>query len=585
MAKSRIMKTAALPILIILILSSCSNQRLSTDEHDDIYYSSSDRFNDQPSEFNQVEEVSGEDYINKDDYHQASKNNGSYYVVGQESKDANPNAQGAYAQQSETGAFSDSVADGMTINNFYGTTTYYEDEGGSDYSSNDSYASRIRRFNNVDVYSNYGYYDPYYVDPYWNWGWSAYNPYPRSGWSFGWNSWNGWNVGYNMGWNGWGSPYYGYGWGSPYYGYGNGWNSWNNCGWGNNRRWGNNWGYGPYAGGYWNGYDNGYADGYYDGYYGFNDGSWNRGQQYGSTLVGRRQLATDRGFDNPSRIPVSESQTQAKQSKINPSDGRASQPNGSVGIVDQVIKDDSKVKGSFATGQSASAQKLENINGLYTPSKGKTINSTSKQVGINEKSVKASTTYAQNSSPSKYQSEGVRRTPQKANRYAGNVIGTQNATKQVRHYQTQQHQASSSKGEKYSGRTYQSPNQTTKSTRSSQPLKSTRNVSSPQRNSSYTAPSRNTQPSRSYNQPSKQPKSVSPQPSRRSSTSPSSRSKSYSSPSRSRSRSSHSSGSSSRSSKPSLSPSSRSSSSAGRARPSSSGRSGGGSKPSLGRRR
>ncbi|MBT3964476.1 MAG: hypothetical protein HOE95_10210, partial [Flavobacteriales bacterium] len=189
------MKTAALPILIILILSSCSNQRLSTDEHDDIYYSSSDRFNDQPSEFNQVEEVSGEDYINKDDYHQASKNNGSYYVVGQESKDANPNAQGAYAQQSETGAFSDSVADGMTINNFYGTTTYYEDEGGSDYSSNDSYASRIRRFNNVDVYSNYGYYDPYYVDPYWNWGWSAYNPYPRSGWSFGWNSWNGWNVG------------------------------------------------------------------------------------------------------------------------------------------------------------------------------------------------------------------------------------------------------------------------------------------------------------------------------------------------------------------------------------------------------
>ncbi|MEZ4721225.1 MAG: hypothetical protein R2813_05035 [Flavobacteriales bacterium] len=244
-------------IIASVIFSACSSQRYVSSETDDIYYSASDRYAENNNEFNTVKDISGEDYKSNE-----PATNSEYFSVGKEQDIANPNSGQAYqnyqgSDQSSKSAQTQTQS-GATINNFYGSTDYYE----GDY-YDDSYATRIRRFNSVNVGLGYSYYDPYYTSPYWNYGWSYWNPYPS--WSIGYNSWTGWNVGYNWGWGG----YYGY---SPYYyGYRPAY-----CGYGYYSNW-----YSPYYGGYygnywggsyWNGYNNGYYDGFYNSSY-YNSGA------------------------------------------------------------------------------------------------------------------------------------------------------------------------------------------------------------------------------------------------------------------------------------------------------------------------
>jgi len=82
-------------------------------------------------------------------------------------------------------------------NNYYNTDDYY-------------YASRIRRF--YDPFYSFGYYDPWYCDPYW------YSP----GWSFSYGfGYPYWHYGFSYGYPYWYNPYYYYGyydWYYPYYG-------------------------------------------------------------------------------------------------------------------------------------------------------------------------------------------------------------------------------------------------------------------------------------------------------------------------------------------------------------------------------
>lgn len=287
--------------VMISLLAGCSNQRYVSSETDDLYYSSTDRVAQNNNGFSKVNETRGEDY--KSNEPEANE----YFSVGKEqpADAANPNAYDAYRfqNQSDTSV----AANGTTINNFYGTTNYYEGEY-----YDDSYATRLRRFNSTNLGLSYGYYDPFFVDPYWSFGWSYWDPfiYPTSGWRIGYSSWAGWNVGYSWGWGGgwgWGgNPRY---WNRPYYGWG--WNSWGAYGWGGNcyDPWGWGWGWNsPYYGwggnygwgfnnGYWTGYNNGYWNGFNDGFYTGGGGLLNDYNRRG-TYNGRRDLVTDRGVAN-----------------------------------------------------------------------------------------------------------------------------------------------------------------------------------------------------------------------------------------------------------------------------------------------
>ena len=180
-------KTTKLFSLAIILITavSCTNQRYVSGETDDIYYSSSDRFAENAEDYNNVKEING------DDYKDSSEPTSGYYSIGKETKpfDQNQRAQGAYSEFEETQSSTSSIDEnGTTINNFYGNTTYTD----GDY-FDDSYANRLRRFNNTNV--AIGYYDPFFVDPFWNYGWGWNN-----GWSYG-RPYNGWSVGYNS-WSG-----------------------------------------------------------------------------------------------------------------------------------------------------------------------------------------------------------------------------------------------------------------------------------------------------------------------------------------------------------------------------------------------
>lgn len=296
--KTQVLLSAA---IIASIFMSCSNQRYVSGETDDLYFTASDRYTGTENEFATVNEVDGADYMSPSE--QATES--GYFIKGKAARnDQNPNAADAYQNYTQassgiqfdtnSGANNTNAGDGTTINNFYGNTTYYEEDN-----FEDSYASRIRRFDNVNMGLGYGYYDPFFVDPFWSYGWSAWNPYPRGGWSIGWNSWSGWNVGYGWGWGnprwGWGvGPAWGVGWNNcwgiydPWCGWGSPYAGWGFGGWGN-----------PYGGwgmnNYWAGYNNGYWNGY-------NDGLWlGAGSNQRGVSVGRRGLATDRGFGNGSR--------------------------------------------------------------------------------------------------------------------------------------------------------------------------------------------------------------------------------------------------------------------------------------------
>jgi hypothetical protein len=171
-------------------------------------------------------------------------------------------------------------------NNFDNSQTYnyggnggFDDSAGYDY-DNDEYdhyddydyqfSRRIRRFHRPNP--GFGFYDPFFYDPFWNpwhnpwafqpmWIGMPMNPWMRPGLSLCFNRWNrfgGWGVG--MGWgspwgfNSWGNPYMG--WGNPYMGWGSPWgmdpfmmgymhgfnqgNMWGGSGWGGNH---NDWGW------------------------------------------------------------------------------------------------------------------------------------------------------------------------------------------------------------------------------------------------------------------------------------------------------------------------------------------------------
>ncbi|MEX2595766.1 MAG: hypothetical protein WEC59_02465 [Salibacteraceae bacterium] len=306
---------AYIPIVVVIfILSSCSNQRYVSSETDDIYFTPEERYAEVNNEFNQVKEVNGSEYSSEADY-QPSGSDDSYFVKGKASpkNDVNPNASNAYAtnnqneSQEEYFPESEPSNNGGTVNNFYGSTNYYESDV-----YDDSYATRIRRFSNVNVGMGYGYYDPFFVDPFWNYGWSYWNPYPYGGWNVGWNSWGGWNVGFG-------------------YGYGYGWNRFNRWGYGGGY-WGNCWncfGYNPYWGNnsYWNGYNNGYWNGYSDGIWSSSDNNINNSR---GIYNGRRDLATSRGFGNGSRNVNTSPNEQMRSSKLVESSNTSS-----VGITDR----------------------------------------------------------------------------------------------------------------------------------------------------------------------------------------------------------------------------------------------------------
>lgn len=290
-------------ILLLLIALSfnigCTNQRYVSSETDDIYYSASDRAIENRGDFNTVKEVSGEDYMSPND----SKNN-NYYSIGREiTNDQNPNSAQAYAESQKYNEVNSDITEAnenaTVVNNFYGNTTYSE----GDY-YDDFYASRIRRFDQRNV--GYGYYDPFFIDPYWNYGWSAWNPYPRAGWSVGYNTWSGWNVGFN------------YGWGYPAWGYNNycRWNSWNDPYFYNNPYMNGcygglgyypyGYGYSPYRNGYWNGY----RDGYYDGSGWGNNGMNNNSRP---VLNSRTGMAGNSGFSGNIANDVRDSRLQNRQ--------------------------------------------------------------------------------------------------------------------------------------------------------------------------------------------------------------------------------------------------------------------------------
>jgi len=138
----------------------------------------------------------------------------------------------------------------------YNTTSDFNYDNYYDY----EYAARLRRFHGPTVGMGMGYYDPYFVDPFFYnrnpafIGGSIYDPF------FG--SMGGWNVGIGVG-------------------FGMGYNSW---GYGGYNSWGYNpWGYNNYMMGYNHGYNNGFNNGYFNNNYaggGYYDGGRTNNRYY-----------------------------------------------------------------------------------------------------------------------------------------------------------------------------------------------------------------------------------------------------------------------------------------------------------------
>ncbi|QMU26771.1 hypothetical protein [Adhaeribacter radiodurans] len=181
---------------------------------------------------------------------------------------------------------SDANADEVANPEYSGTTknnSNSDSYSDYDYYSDDyTYASRIRRFNSP--YRGMSYYDFAYTDPYW-YGSSfyAYNPfYDPFSYSPGF-----YRPGFYTGLSlnlGWGNSFY-----SPFYGYNNFYNPY---GFG-----------GGLFSGYRNGYSNGFYNGFYNGYYA-NGGNYDRYPNYRSRNYGPRSersvVPTDR--NNGGRI-------------------------------------------------------------------------------------------------------------------------------------------------------------------------------------------------------------------------------------------------------------------------------------------
>jgi hypothetical protein len=121
------------------------------------------------------------------------------------------------------------------------------------------YAARLRRFHGPTLGMGMGYYDPFFVDPFFYnrnpafIGGSIYDPF--------YNPWGGWNVGIGVG--------VGFGWGGGF-----GYNPYNPWGWSTGFGWNNPWGWNNGFGwnnAYWAGYNNGFNNGFFGGN-GFDNG-------------------------------------------------------------------------------------------------------------------------------------------------------------------------------------------------------------------------------------------------------------------------------------------------------------------------
>ena len=159
------------------------------------------------------------------------------------SEDAKKDAQTYTEPERRANAPQDRYDDGTYQSEYQDNNTVRTDESDEyvDY-SDDSYASRFRRFNGPMYGMGYynSFYNPYWYDPFWGGGW-GYTP--------------GWSISIGTGW-GYG-PYWSSGWGwNTWYGYPGFYSAWNSpyCGWGYGGGYGWGGGYGGYGMGYWNGY-------------------------------------------------------------------------------------------------------------------------------------------------------------------------------------------------------------------------------------------------------------------------------------------------------------------------------------------
>ncbi|UOQ54268.1 hypothetical protein [Hymenobacter cellulosivorans] len=216
-----------LPAMALLTLGGCaSTSALTSTESDGVYYSSKDR-----TTYNEPARSTA-----------AVQNDAS---EGSSTTDAETNPD--YASSGSSSSSSRS-----------GGSEYYDEDYG--------YSARIRRFHQPGYRSfNYGYYDPFYADPFW-YGGSAFSYYG------GGYSPYGWGPGY---YGSYYDPFYGpYGYGNtaviinigfgrPYY-----------------NPWGYGYGYGYGYGGYGRGYYDGYRNGLYSGY----------GSYYGGTVGSSRSV-------------------------------------------------------------------------------------------------------------------------------------------------------------------------------------------------------------------------------------------------------------------------------------------------------
>lgn len=298
----RIMKRPSVLLVFasIMVSSACSSSKnTAATEHDDLYYSRADRATN--SEFNMVTVADGEQY------REENTTPSGFINVGKPKADqANPNAAAAYDAQQKSSI--EPPAEGSTIYNFYGNTTYVEDENDLDYTQQPlSLSSGCQ-----SAFTCY--------DPFWSPGFVAWHAPVRSGWRVGYSTWGGWSVGYDWGWGygGWGNRwgwggYYGfydpwynpwaYGgwgapgwydpyWGSPYYGWNNGWGYYNGYGWNN---------------GYWNGYNDGY-----------NAGNWDSPSTPARRVLStKRDVASTTIFGSPQNSSRNGSSATPKSDKMN----------------------------------------------------------------------------------------------------------------------------------------------------------------------------------------------------------------------------------------------------------------------------
>lgn len=234
-----------IPITLALISSACSSSYFaSSGQHDDIYYTPGKDAVKTTNSTNTSDKKSGT-MSNYEKYRNSLETDGqssgtsdtlaatahSTHAMANDSMEREPMVESSENYNTDDGA--------NVATNYYADDDFY-------------YASRIRRFHSGFAV---GYYDPFFVDPYF------YN----SGWSIG------FGYGYGYGWGGYSDPWY-----SPYYGYG--------------------YGFGFGYGGYYNPYYGGYYGGHYGGHH-RGGGFYNNYYRYGGGSMGYANRISSRAGD------------------------------------------------------------------------------------------------------------------------------------------------------------------------------------------------------------------------------------------------------------------------------------------------